>query len=79
MILPILPSMLMSFMPVKPATWMYAVPLLGQQIGISEMLRGRAIGMGDIGIALACGFAVAVLAGLITAWVYRSERLAISA
>ncbi|HEX6613429.1 MAG TPA: ABC transporter permease, partial [Rhodanobacteraceae bacterium] len=76
MILPILPSMLMSFMPVKPATWMYAVPLLGQQIGISEMLRGRAIGMGDIGIALACGFAVAVLAGLITAWVYRSERLA---
>ncbi|MGN6729017.1 MAG: ABC transporter permease [Rhodanobacteraceae bacterium] len=79
MILPIVPSMLMSFMPVKPATWMYAVPLLGQQIGISELLRGRAIGMGEIGLALVCGFAAALIAGLITAQVYRSERLAISA
>ncbi|HET7557000.1 MAG TPA: ABC transporter permease [Rhodanobacteraceae bacterium] len=79
MILPIVPSMLMSFMPVKPATWMYAVPLLGQQIGISELLRGRTIGMGDIGIALVCGFAAALVAGFITAQVYRSERLAISA
>lgn len=79
MILPIVPSMLMSFMPVKPATWMYAVPLLGQQIGISELLRGRSIGMGDIGLALVCGFAAALIAGLITAQVYRSERLAISA
>src|SRR5690348_15001155 len=79
MILPILPSMLMSFMPVKPATWMYAVPLLGQQIGISELLRGRAIGMGDIGIALVCGFIATLIAGLITARIYGTERLAISA
>jgi sodium transport system permease protein len=79
MILPIVPSMLMSFMPVKPATWMYAVPLLGQQIGISELLRGRAIGMDDIGIALVCGFAATLLVGLVTAQIYRSERLAISA
>ena len=79
MILPIVPSMLMSFMPVKPATWMYAVPLLGQQIGISELLRGRAIGMGDIGLALVCGFAAALIVGLAAAQVYRSEKLAISA
>jgi sodium transport system permease protein len=79
MILPIVPSMLMSFMPVKPATWMYAVPLLGQQIGISELLRGRAIGMGDIGLALVCGFGAALIVGLVTAQVYRSEKLAISA
>ncbi|HET6907301.1 MAG TPA: ABC transporter permease [Rhodanobacteraceae bacterium] len=79
MILPILPSMLMSFMPVKPVTWMYAVPLLGQQIGISELLRGRSIGMGDIGIALVCGFAATVIVGLITARIYKTERLAISA
>ena len=79
MILPIVPSMLMSFMPVKPATWMYAVPLLGQQIGISELLRGRAIGMGDIGLALVCGFAAAAIVGLITARIYKTERLAISA
>lgn len=79
MIIPILPSMLMSFMPVKPATWMYAVPLLGQQIGISELLRGRAVAMGGIGLALLCGFVAALLIGLVTAQIYKSERLAISA
>jgi sodium transport system permease protein len=66
-------------MPVKPADWMYAVPLLGQQIGISELLRGRAIGMGDIGIALVCGFIATLIVGLITARIYKTERLAISA
>jgi sodium transport system permease protein len=79
MIIPILPSMLMSFMPVKPAHWMYAVPLLGQQIGISDLLRGIPVAYGDIGLALVCGFAFAAVLGLITAVVYRSERLAISA
>jgi sodium transport system permease protein len=78
MIVPILPSMLMSFMPVKPAHWMYTVPLLGQQIGISDLLRGQPVLASDIGVALLCGFAAALLLGLITAWVYRSERLAIS-
>ena len=78
MLVPILPSMLMSFMPVKPAHWMYTVPLLGQQIGISDLLRGQAVLASDIGVALLCGFAAALLLGLITAWVYRSERLAIS-
>ncbi|MGH8233883.1 MAG: ABC transporter permease [Rhodanobacteraceae bacterium] len=79
MILPILPSLLMSFMPVKPAHWMYAVPLLGQQIGVSDLLRGNPVHAGDIGLALLCGFGVALVLGAITAMVYRSERLAISA
>jgi sodium transport system permease protein len=79
MILPILPSLLMTFMPVKPAHWMYAVPLLGQQIGVSDLLRGTPVHPADIGLALVCGFAVALVLGVITAMVYRSERLAISA
>jgi sodium transport system permease protein len=79
MIVPILPSLLMSFMPVKPAHWMYAVPLLGQQIGVSDLLRGNAVPTADIGVALACGFVFAAILGLVTAAVYRSERLAISA
>ncbi|HET7221895.1 MAG TPA: ABC transporter permease [Rhodanobacteraceae bacterium] len=79
MIIPIVPSMLMGFLPVKPAHWMYAIPLLGQQIGISDLLRGTPVSAGDIGIALVFGFALAFLIGLGTAVVYRSERLAISA
>ncbi len=79
MIVPALPSIMMAFMPIKPATWMYAVPLLGQQVGVSDMLRGVPVSAGNIGLALACGFAAAFILGLITAVVYRSEKLAISA
>lgn len=79
MIVPILPSLVMMILPVKPAHWMYAVPLLGQQVGISDMLRGSPVSTGDIGLALVCGFATALLLGLITAAVYRTEKLAISA
>lgn len=79
MIVPLIPSILLTFMPVKTADWMYAVPLLGQQVGITELLRGASVGFGQIGIALVCGFIAALLVGWITAYVYRSERLAISA
>ncbi|HET8899250.1 MAG TPA: ABC transporter permease [Rhodanobacteraceae bacterium] len=79
MIVPALPSVVLSVMPIKPATWMYAVPLLGQQVGITELLRGNAINGTDIGICLLSGFAVALVTIVITALVYRSERLAISA
>jgi sodium transport system permease protein len=79
MILPIIPSIIMGVMPVKPAHWMYAVPLLGQQIGIGDLLSGKSVSGGDIGLALVCGFAVALIVGIATAMVYRSERLAISA
>jgi sodium transport system permease protein len=79
MLLPILPSVLMMVLPVKPAHWMYAVPLLAQQVGISNLLRGEVVRVGDIGLALVSGFVVSALLGVATAWVYRSERLAISA
>jgi sodium transport system permease protein len=79
MIVPILPSMVMSFMPVKAASWMYAVPLLAQQIGVSDLLRGTPVSAASIGMALVTGFAFAAIIGVVTAWVYRSERLAISA
>ena len=79
MIVPIIPSALMAVLPVKAAHWMYAVPLLGQQIGISDLLGGKPVAANDIAMALACGFAFAAILGVITAGVYRSERLAISA
>ncbi len=79
MIIPILPSIAMMILPVKPAHWMYAVPLLGQQIGISDLLRGSPVSTADIGLALVCGFGFAAILGAITALVYRTERLAISA
>lgn len=79
MLIPMLPSMLLSFMPIRPQDWMYAVPLLGQQLGITEMLRGNSVSALQVGLVLVSGFVAALIAVLVTVRVYASERLAISA
>lgn len=79
MIIPILPSALLSVIPVKPEPWMYSVPLLGQNLGIVQLLRGDGITGQELGLCLAGGFAAAAVAVWATAVLYRSERLAISA
>ena len=79
MMVPALPSILLSVLPIKVAAWMYATPLLAQQVGISQLLRGEPLTTMQISTCLVSGLAVAILATLVTASVYRSERLAISA
>jgi sodium transport system permease protein len=79
MLVPVLPSVLLTAMPVKTAPWMYAVPLLGQQVGITELLLGGSIAPAQIALCLLCGFAVAGVMLAITARLYGTERLAISA
>jgi sodium transport system permease protein len=78
LLVPAVPSMLLATLPIKAQPWMYAVPLLGQHLGIVRLLRGEALGGRPLGLCLAGTLAAAVLAVLATARVYRSERLAIS-
>jgi len=79
MLVPVLPTVLLSVMPVKTVAWMYAVPLLAQQVGITELLVGGSVTAAQVALCLLCGFAVAALTLAVTARVYGSERLAISA
>ena len=79
MLVPVLPSILLSVMPVKTAGWMYAVPLLSQQVGITELLLGGSVPAAQFAMCLLCGFTVAAIMLAITARIYGSERLAISA
>jgi sodium transport system permease protein len=58
---------------------MYYVPLLGQQVGILQLLRGETVTAAQTASCVVTGLVVALLAMVVTAWVYRSERLAISA
>jgi sodium transport system permease protein len=78
MVVPALPSVLLSVIPVKTVPWMYAVPLLGQQVGITELLMGGSVTAAQAVTCLLCGFAIAGLMLAVTAGVYGSERLAIS-
>jgi sodium transport system permease protein len=40
-LVPLLPTMLMELLHVNPATWMSAIPVLGQQILFSSLMRGE--------------------------------------
>jgi len=78
MLLPILPSIVLMVMPIKPQHWMYAVPLLGQHLGILDLVRGEGIGAVPLALCLAGTSLAALIAGLVTMQLYRSERLSIS-
>ena len=79
MLVPIIPSALLSFMPIKAQAWMYAIPLLGQNLGIMQLLRGDGVSAQQVGLCLLGSLAAALIALLATIQLYRSERLAISA
>ena len=74
MLVPLLLSVLLTVLPVKTAEWMYAVPLLGQQIAITELLVGGSVTAMRIGMCLVSGFAVAAVLLVITGRVSRSQH-----
>jgi sodium transport system permease protein len=78
MFVPVLPSILLSTMPIKSQDWMYAVPLLGQHLGIMQLLRGDGVTGEQLGLCLVGSLVAAVFGVLVTARLYQSERLAIS-
>ncbi|WP_425600815.1 ABC transporter permease [Frateuria edaphi] len=78
MMVPILPSIFLMVMPLKPQDWMYAVPLLGQHLGIIDLVRGDGVGALPLVLCLAGTSLAALIAALVTMQLYRSERLAIS-
>jgi sodium transport system permease protein len=78
MFVPAVPTMLLSLFPVKTETWMYAVPLMGQQITITRLMRGDIVTAEQLGLCFACTAAASLLVYAVTAAIYRGERLAIS-
>jgi sodium transport system permease protein len=79
MFVPAVPTLLLSLFPLKTQAWMYAVPLMGQQIVITRLLRGEVVPMSGLWTCFASSTLAALLVYLVTAQVYRSEKLAISA
>ena len=78
MFVPVLPSILLTTMPIKAQAWMYAVPLLGQHLGIMQLLRGDGVTAQQVGLCLVGSLAAALVGVLATVRLYQSERLAIS-
>jgi sodium transport system permease protein len=79
MFVPVIPTLLLTVMPIKAQLWMYAVPLMSQQVIITRLMRGDAVPASALAICFACTALATLVVYAITAWIYRSERLAISA
>ena len=78
MFVPAVPTMLLSLFPVKTEMWMYAVPLMGQQITITRLMRGDFVAPEQLAVCFVATAAAAVVVYMATIAVYRGERLAIS-
>ena len=79
MFVPAVPTLLLSLFPLKTQAWRYAVPLMGQQVVITRLLRGESVPASGLWTCFACSALAAIAVYLVTARVYRSEKLAISA
>lgn len=78
-ILPAIPSMLMALNPVKPADWMYTVPLLSHQLLIEQTVRGESLVAWQVAASIGSTLAIGMVIALIAARLYHREHLAISA
>ncbi|GAP64951.1 ABC-type Na+ efflux pump, permease component [Mizugakiibacter sediminis] len=79
MIVPALPSILLSILPVKAQAWMYAIPVVGQNLAITRLMRGDGVAAPALAACIAGSAVAAAIAIAVTARIYRSERLAVSA
>nr|WP_239577306.1 ABC transporter permease [Archangium primigenium] len=68
MLLPMIPGMVLVLSPVQSQTWMFAVPVLGQEMIIQEVIRGEPLGVLPFLLGLA---SCAALAGVFLAWTAR--------
>ena len=79
MFVPLIPTMVLSVMPLKTVYWMYAVPLMSQQTIITRLLRGDDVPSSALVLCFACTATAALVVYALALRVYHSERLAISA
>jgi sodium transport system permease protein len=79
MFVPVIPTMMLSLTPVKAQMWMYATPLMGQQVIITRLMRGDVVPDSGLLLSFLCTAVAALLVSAVTVRIYRSERLAISA
>ncbi|MCF6225382.1 MAG: ABC transporter permease [Xanthomonadales bacterium] len=77
-IIPMIPSMLLMFMPIKEKLWMMLVPILSQNIIINKLVRGDVVAVIDIVVAVLA----TLISGLILAWIavrlYNKETMLFS-
>lgn len=75
LMLPFLPAVYVAMAPIDPSLWMMAIPILGQDLLLSDVLRGETMGPLAFGIAALVSAALSAACLFATARLFRSERI----
>jgi sodium transport system permease protein len=75
MLVPVLPGMVLTFIPLALRPWMALVPTLSEQLVIARLLRGEPVSAAFIAGAAAATAGWGALAVAVTFRLFRSERL----
>jgi sodium transport system permease protein len=75
MVVPMLPGMVLALSPLQTKAWMFAVPVLGQELLAGEVMRGEALGPLPFVIAAASSLVVSALALRFTTRLLTQERI----
>ena len=78
-LVPAIPLIIVTVLQVKPQLWMYAIPLLGQELAAMQWLRGAQVTPLASMLCVASTLMTVALLFSIVSRIYESERLAIAA
>ncbi|MFO0589610.1 MAG: ABC transporter permease subunit [Polyangiaceae bacterium] len=75
MMLPFLPAVYLALSPVEPKMWMMAVPILGQDLLLADVIRGESMGAVAFALAAAVSALLTFACLAVTARLFKSERI----
>jgi sodium transport system permease protein len=75
MVLPFLPAMYVAMAPIEPRLWMMAVPILGQDLLLIDVLRGEPLGPLPFLVSGAVSLLLTALCLGATSHLFKSERI----
>ncbi|MEE8399346.1 MAG: ABC transporter permease [Desulfobacterales bacterium] len=74
-IVPALPSLMLSFLPVKTKLWMMLVPTFGQQLLINKLMRGEPLETIHVTVSAAATLCVGLILTYVVAKLYERETV----
>ena len=73
---PMVPSLALMLLPIKGTLWMFATPILGQNLLIEKLLRGQTLDSLNVAVAAIATTAAALILSWIAARLYYRETFA---
>jgi sodium transport system permease protein len=72
---PMLPGLLLSLNPTETPEWMLAVPVVGHQLMVTDLITGEGVEWHWIGLLTVSSLAVTGVLLLLCAWLYKREAI----